>query len=99
MVIRPKIPNGFRPVRDCSREIPRWYEASSKEKRMGEPPNGFDGYRAAKQPHDFTTGELLSAYERATERMEFAAFTFDITHGRYHLWYHIWKEDLAVRPC
>jgi len=51
-----KIPNGFKPVRNCSREVSRWLEVATTKERMGEPPSGSDGYLAAKQPHELTTG-------------------------------------------
>jgi hypothetical protein len=57
---------------------------------MSEAPKGSDGYRAAKQPHDFTTSEGDPLDSRSDKR-DFAALicgitmsdtSFGITYGR-----------------
>lgn len=42
--------------RSRSRQVFRWWWPAANKKRMHEPPDGSDGYRADKRPHDLTTG-------------------------------------------
>jgi hypothetical protein len=71
-----KVPDGFRPVRDRSREMIRSVEASSKQKRMSGLPSGSDGYRRSNQqrgrPHSI---------HAMTEDLRPHGLTFGISRG------------------
>lgn len=88
-----KVPNGFKPVRDRSREVSRRMRPAANKKRTGAPPSGSDAYRAAKQPHDLTRIELSSVYERA-RRFSIRAAA-DFAAAGLHIWYH--QERYQIR--
>jgi hypothetical protein len=99
VIKREKVPKGFRPVRDRSREVFRWCEPAANKKRMAEAPNGSDGYRADKQPHDYATratseGDPLSD-SSSTRKSGICGAHMWYHHERYQFWYHRWEGGLG----
>jgi len=99
-----KVPNGFKPVRDRSREVSRRMRPAANKKRMGGPPGGSDGYRAAKQPRPYDgLNYHLSTSERDASRyaqrpiLRLQGFTFGITKSdtKYGITYG-WEERLRL---